>query len=278
MKIHDTPIHPSGIDGAITEMGHFRSSFPETGSQHDSIETSPTRVDGWRPINEIKDFTPLKNPIPDFSTYKGEISSNRKWADVPRDKDPETGRDKIRLKSGMDSDVLNQHPLPENCSLIIQDKDGGNFTIVSSDGKGRISLVERPIIAIADIADRQRDPVQTSRTVVLKDGKIDSSGNRMDDGGHLIADQFQGSSEQTNLVPMDSEVNQHGPYRDMERQIVSALKKEPPSSVTDFKVRLFYDGDSARPTAFEVSYKVDGEPVQHAILNDRTTNEVRNAA
>ena len=219
----------------------------------------------------------LKNPIPIFS---GEVSQRevRSWDDVPRTNNPETGGAEIRLKSGEDSDVLNQVPCPPNVQIRIDDRQGDNYTTVTTDDKGRKVDIERPRLEIVDSSDRQRDPVQTGRTFDLMDGRSDSDGERMDDGGHVVADEFGGSSEQTNLLPMDSEVNRHGAWRDMEKQIEAELKKDPPSEVTDFKVHVVYGGDSSRPVAFEVSYKVNGEPVQHVIINERQEGDVRNAA
>ena len=219
----------------------------------------------------------LKNSIPEFHR---EIAQRelRSWDDVPQTNNPETGETEIRLKSGEDSDVLNMVPCPINARIRIEDKQGNNYTIVTTDDQGRIVSIERPQLEIVDSSDRQRDPVQTGRTFEVKDGRSDSNGDRMDDGGHLVADEFGGSSEQTNLVPMDSEVNRHGAWRDVEKQIEGELKKEPPSQVTDFKVTIVYEGDSARPVAFEVSYKVDGEPVQYVVINERPEGDIRNAA
>lgn len=241
-------------------------------------ETDKGTADGLK--NDVREnwLTDLRNPIPTFRSLEIHQNESRSWNDVSSSKDSETGETEIRLKSGEDSDILNQVPCPPNTQLHIDDKQGENYTIEITDGQGRIVIVERPKLEIVDASDRQRDPVQTGRTFELKDGRTDSDGDRMDDGGHIVADEFGGASEQTNLVPMDSEVNRHGAWRDMEKQIEGELKKEPPSQVTDFKVNIVYDGESSRPVAFEVSYKVDGEPVQHIIINERTEGDIRHAA
>ena len=242
-----------------------------------SIEAGRERIE--KPGNEVREswLPELKNPVPVF--FKEVLQREvRSWDDVPRAKNPETGESEIRLKSGEDSDVLNQVPCPPNVQIRIDDRHGDNYTTVATDDKGRKVDIERPRLEIVDSSDRQRDPVQTGRTFGLMDGRADSDGERMDDGGHVVADEFGGSSEQTNLLPMDSEVNRHGAWRDMEKQIEAELKKEPPSEVTDYKVHVVYEGESSRPVAFEVSYKVDGEPVQHVIINERQEGDIRNAA
>lgn len=229
--------------------------------------------------NEVREswLPELKNPMPRFAN---EVTGPepRSWDDVARSENRETGEAEIHLKSGRDSDILNTVPCPANTCVRIDDKHGDNYTIVTTDDKGRNARTERPYLEIADVSDRQRNPVQTGRTFDLKEGRTDANGNRMDDGGHIVADEFGGSSEQTNLLPMDSEVNRHGAWRDMEKQIEAELKKEPPSQVTDYVVRPCYEGDSSRPVAFEVSYNVNGEPVQHVIINERPEGDVRNAA
>ena len=42
---------------------------------------------------------------------------------------------------------------------------------------------------------------------------------KTDDRGHLIADRFNGSGGIENLVPMDSDLNQHGDYMKMENTL-----------------------------------------------------------
>lgn len=116
-----------------------------------------------------------------------------------------------------------------------------------------------------------------------KDGRRDENGKKLDDGGHLVADEFGGSCEETNLVPMDSKVNQHGEWRKMERDIEKELKKEPPSEIKDFEVELEYDDDSFRPSGFTVSYTVDDgktkTEVTKYISNERPEREdLKNAA
>lgn len=243
-----------------------------------AVETGSERI--GNPADEIREswLPELKSSIPIYHFRETPQCESRTWDDIPKTRNPETGETEIHLKSGKDSDVLNQVPCPPNVQIHIDDKQGENYTIVTTDEKGRIVSVERPQLEIVDPSDRQRDPVQTGRTFELKDGRSDSEGERMDDGGHVVADEFGGSSEQTNLVPQDSEVNRHGAWRDMEKQIEGELKKEPPSQVTNFKVDIAYEGESSRPVAFEVSYEVNGEPVQFVIINERIEGDVRNAA
>ena len=82
---------------------------------------------------------------------------------------------------------------------------------------------------------------------------------------------------------MDSEVNRHGEWRKMERDIEKELTKEPPSEIKDFEVEIEYDDDSSRPSGFTVSYTVDDgkstTEVTKYISNDSPRGEdIRNAA
>jgi hypothetical protein len=83
-----------------------------------------------------------------------------------------------------------------------------------------------------------------------------------DDAGHLFADQFGGSPELDNLVSQKSGLNRgikgdSKTYRNMEKQWSTALKNG--QKVTDIDINLSYKNGSSRPSAFDVSYKIDGK-------------------
>ena len=202
------------------------------------------------------------------------------WDDVPHTTDPETGREKYEMQSGKDAEALNSVPPPANADIYVNDADGQNYVKYETDDKGRVVKVTRPRIELSDKSQRNNE---TLNTVDKKDGRRDENGKKLDDGGHLVADEFGGSCEETNLVPMDSKVNQHGEWRKMERDIEKELKKEPPSEIKDFEVELEYDDDSFRPSGFTVSYTVDDgktkTEVTKYISNERPEREdLKNAA
>ncbi len=218
--------------------------------------------------------------IGDNENPEKEEDGYESWNDVPHSTDPETGREQYELQSGKDTEALNSVPPPPNADIYVSDADGGNYIKVETDGKGRIVRTSRPRIELSDKSQRTGETLQT---VDKKDGRRDENGNKLDDGGHLVADEFGGSSEETNLVPMDSEVNRHGEWRKMERDMEKELNKVPPSEIKDFEVELEYDDDSSRPSGFTVSYTVDnGETateVTKYISNKRPEREdLRNAA
>ena len=207
-----------------------------------------------------------KDNIPDFGKSVETAEPKSPWDEVPQTIDENTGRTKIELTSGTDREILNAVPPPGNADIRVYDADGKNYIDVQTDEAGRKVHVFRPELNIAETS--QRDSNETSRCTDIMDGRVDENGHKLDDGGHLVADLFGGSSEQTNLVPMDSEVNRHGGYRAMEREIAEALSEEPPHKVTDFEVSIHYEDDTQRPSGFTYSYKLDGKDVTNYVDNN----------
>lgn len=80
-----------------------------------------------------------------------------------------------------------------------------------------------------------------------------------DDAGHLIGNQFGGSSNMINLVPMSSSINrQGGAFAKIERQLSNALKD---NRDVEIEIVLKYPtkpNDTQRPEWFEVTYYIDG--------------------
>lgn len=85
-----------------------------------------------------------------------------------------------------------------------------------------------------------------------------------DDGGHLIGSQFNGSGNIDNLVPQSKDVNRAGgEWYQMESEWASYMNDENVSSV-QVDISVNYDGNSQRPTSFDVKYWVNGD-----LINDK---------
>ena len=86
----------------------------------------------------------------------------------------------------------------------------------------------------------------------------------LDDAGHLFANTTGGPNELINQVPMASDLNRNGQWRELERIEESALKegKEVVSSR-----RLIYNGESKRPSAIEFITKIDGVETKTIVQN-----------
>ena len=86
-----------------------------------------------------------------------------------------------------------------------------------------------------------------------------------DHAGHIFGDLFGGSPELDNVISQAKDVNLKE-YRRIERDWEAALKSKPPKKV-EVDIKINYEGDSMRPTSFEVNYKIDGEPKSEIIKN-----------
>lgn len=92
----------------------------------------------------------------------------------------------------------------------------------------------------------------------LKDGMAG------DDGGHLLGQQFGGSSTAINVVPMKSSVNRHD-YLKLERLWKQAADE---GKTVNTKVKLKYDNTKTeRPSWIEVNYEIEGEKFTQIFQN-----------
>lgn len=122
-----------------------------------------------------------------------------------------------------------------------------NGYLFKTDEKGRTISAEGKL----QLRDHEgRNPMEDSRDVVGHGEMKDS-----DDRGHLIGDQFNGSGDLLNLVPMDSTLNK-GDYKKLENTLADALKDGADVRV---KIEPVYEGDSHRPSKINFSYDIDGE-------------------
>ncbi|CDG24981.1 MULTISPECIES: T7SS effector LXG polymorphic toxin [Bacillus amyloliquefaciens group] len=127
-------------------------------------------------------------------------------------------------------------------NVIYKTKEGYTYT---TDNYGRITSVK---------ADLQLGEAKRNQYAQSKAGKPDRLTD--DDGGHLIATQFKGSGQFDNIVPMNSQINRSGgKWYKMEQDWASALQADPPQKVS-VEINALYKGDSLRPTAFRVKYKI----------------------
>ncbi|RIX50803.1 DNA-binding protein [Paenibacillus nanensis] len=97
---------------------------------------------------------------------------------------------------------------------------------------------------------------QYAQSTVGDEDRIRGNYPERDDGGHLIGNQFKGSGDIDNLVPMNSQINEAGgKWHQMEKEWASALERNGDVVV---KIKPQYTGNSARPDSFIVEYSIDG--------------------
>lgn len=116
-----------------------------------------------------------------------------------------------------------------------------------TDDRGRILSAEGKL----HLKDREgRLPIKDSMDII---GKGDQK--QGDERGHLIGDQFDGSNGMENMIPQDADINGKD-FRNFENELAKEAKDGKEVKV---KVEPVYDGDSRRPLAIAVTYKIDGE-------------------
>jgi len=122
--------------------------------------------------------------------------------------------------------------------------------LYKTDELGRVKSVSGEL----DLSKVDRNTYQQGKA-----GKIDGikDGLAADEGGHLIASIFKGPGEQINYAAMDGNLNK-GAWKSMENDWAKALKGEPPQRV-EVEINAIYDGNSKRPSAFDVFYEIDGQ-------------------
>lgn len=167
------------------------------------------------------------------------------------------GRSFFKITEGQNTEILNAS-LCEN-AVFESPTQSGNTITSWTDELGRI---EKMNIDKIECYDGVRDLNQQKKCNELKNGLTS------DDAGHLLAREFGGPTEQFNLTPMDSHTNRHGEWRYMEQEWKQAMNDG--KSISDINYQIYYDGDSKRPTGFDISYKVDGETEIRYVDNSPT--------
>lgn len=126
----------------------------------------------------------------------------------------------------------------------------------STDEFGRISKVE-----VDELVLKKGTRNAYSQRVAGREDRVVEADTvqGLDDGGHLIGTQFNGSGDLDNLVAMNRDINRSGgEWFNMEKEWAKALKETPPKKVT-VNIEPIYSGKSLRPDRFNVAYQVEGD-------------------
>jgi hypothetical protein len=164
--------------------------------------------------------------------------------------------------------ILNIHPLIPNTHI----KTGQSSTY--SDGLGRVEKMVCPLLTKE--IKVERSVIEQGLSKKIKNGleEIDELGNPIkvkagyskykDDGGHLLANMFGGSSEQINYLPMSNEANKKS-FKKLETYLSKCIDEG--KEVSEFTVIPKYKGKIGRPDKFYISYYVDGKHFSQKIMN-----------
>ncbi|MBO0589750.1 DNA/RNA non-specific endonuclease [Sporosarcina sp. E16_8] len=123
--------------------------------------------------------------------------------------------------------------------------------IYETDNLGRISKFETDNLQLTKREARLPHDPNTP-------GKV-----KGDHAGHLAGDRFGGSPELDNLISQSLNVNL-SQYKKIENQWAKALDNKKQVKVS---VKVKYDGDSSRPSEFNIQYEIDGKYSERDILN-----------
>lgn len=158
-------------------------------------------------------------------------------------------------ESGIKKETETAAPYKDDNGKIYRDADSllpnneyvKNGYQYKTDNKGRIVSAE------GKLQSKDHDGRSDMPDNMNKVGKGDQK--KTDDRGHLIADQFNGSGDIANLVPMNGELNR-GDYAKLENKLADAVKA---GDDVRFRVDSVYSDNSYRPSEFKVSYRINGE-------------------
>lgn len=129
----------------------------------------------------------------------------------------------------------------------------------STDEFGRISKVE-----VDELVLKKGTRNAHSQRVAGREDRVVEADTvqGLDDGGHLIGTQFNGSGDLDNLVAMNRDINRSGgEWFNMEKDWAKALKETPPKKVT-VNIEPIYSGKSLRPDSFDITYKIEGKRLE----------------
>lgn len=76
-----------------------------------------------------------------------------------------------------------------------------------------------------------------------------------DEGGHIIASQFDGSGKIDNLVAMNKDIN-HKEYRTLEKIWTKEIEK---GHKVDVQIKMIYKKENERPDRFRISYRIEDQ-------------------
>lgn len=134
-----------------------------------------------------------------------------------------------------------------------------NGVYSETDELGRLSYVHLPDVKIINGKHAKRNGL-AQRTAGWEDRLPD------DNGGHMIAHTFGGSPDIDNMVAQNAWSNQHGAWRQLERDITKEVKN---GSSVDYSININYEGNSFRPSSFDAKYVVDDiKTIQSNIKNE----------
>ena len=178
-----------------------------------------------------------------------------------------TTRFKAKAGNNPWNDFLNINPpLMKNFEYRIDN----NF-IYKTDEYGRVEKITVENLELNP--NRTRDSYPQAKAKEIKDGNLTPP---VDNGGHMVGNQFYGPSEQINYFPQNAESNQSGIWYQMEQELRQLRLNNPNATIKVEIVPEFpntigrFNDPFRRPDWFNIDVEIDGVP--HQITNPRIAN------
>jgi hypothetical protein len=186
---------------------------------------------------DIQSVESIGKGLEELDNFKVEDDNNEEPSDVDAEK------------------AFDENPFNEDGSLKqnIEYSTGEYDYRYETDGNGRICGFETDSLHLTERENR-----------LPHNGQTPDKGE-FDDAGHLFGDRFGGSPELDNWVSQDSHINRSD-YKSMENEWADALHK---GSHVEVSGDVGYEGDSHRPSSFDVFYSIDGEVYEKSFANRR---------
>lgn len=148
--------------------------------------------------------------------------------------------------------LANLHPM-SNAKYI----EGNNYVITDKYGRP----VEYRVLIDNNVEAAGRDKLNIYKSKTVKD-YYDVNGNEVakiaknDEGGHMIADSWGGSSDALNIIPQNFQINRGGIWRQSEQCGLEVARE---GNKVERIIKLEYpDKTSLRPSEFILEQKVNG--------------------
>lgn len=213
-------------------------------------------TEGRTDSGDLKATELPKQDLADLPDDSGDIPYS---ADLPDD----SGNENLHIPSVEDNPYYyddNGKIYREGTELVKNGEYELNGYKYKTDHLGRI------ISALGQLRLKNRDGRLTIKDSIDDIGKGDQKEG--DDRGHLIGDQFDGSSDLGNMIAQDPMRNRID-YKNFENELAREVRAGKEVFV---KIDVLYDGDSRRPSNIVVTYTIDGETSVRIFPNNHKEN------
>ena len=255
--------HRFGLAMARGEKAGEASRKLETADAADSPERRPEKPD----LPDDSGRKPYQSELPEDSGEKPRSAelpedSGKETPPSETGKTEKTGEEIQRRKEKIDGVW---HYYDDNGKLYrIGDGLLPNNTYEINRYRYQTDSLGRIVSASGTLRIKEREGRRNMEDPISTIGKGDQ--REGDQRGHLIGDQFDGSSGLENMIPQDAYINEND-FKRFETLVLAAAVKDG----RDVRVEVIpmYEGDSRRPAEIAVVYSIDGKTDSRIFPNSK---------